>query len=58
MGWMGVAWTLMKEGVLSWGPESKERFRKAIEVAVKVRGMAPSFYGPYMLLAKIRERCC
>jgi len=55
---MGVAWTLMKEGVLSWGPESKERFRKAIEVAVKVRGMAPSFYGPYMLLAKIRERCC
>jgi adenylate cyclase len=56
LGWMGIAWTLMKEGALRAGPEGKEKLRQAVEMAGKVRTMDPSYYGPYMLLANIQVR--
>jgi adenylate cyclase len=56
LGWMGIAWTFMKEGVLRSGPEGKEKLRQAVEMAEKVRTMDPSYYGPYMLLANIQVR--
>jgi adenylate cyclase len=56
LGWMGIAWTLLKEGSLRSGPEGKEKLRQAVELAEKVRTMDPSYYGPYMLLANIQVR--
>jgi len=56
LGWMGIAWTLLKEGALKSGPEGKEKLRQAVELAEKVRTMDPSYYGPYMLLANIQVR--
>ena len=56
VGWMGIAWTFMKEGILRGGPEGKEKLRQAVEMAEKVRAMDPSYYGPYMLLANIQVR--
>ncbi len=56
LGWMGIAWTLLKEGALKSGPEGKEKLRQAVELAEKVRAMDPSYYGPYMLLANIQVR--
>jgi len=56
LGWMGIAWTFMKEGALRTGPEGKEKLRQSVEMAEKVRAMDPSYYGPYMLLANIQVR--
>jgi len=56
LGWMGIAWTFMKEGLLRTGPEGKEMLRQAVEMAEKVRTMDPSYYGPYMLLANLQVR--
>jgi len=56
LGWMGVGWTLYKEGALISGPQGKEKFRQAVEMAEKVRTMDPSYYGPYMILAVIQVR--
>jgi adenylate cyclase len=56
LGWMGIGWTLYKEGALISGPETKEKFRQAVEMAEKVRTMDPSYYGPYMILAVIQVR--
>ena len=33
LGWMGIAWTFMKEGLLRTGPEGKEMLRQAVEMA-------------------------
>jgi len=56
LGWMGIAWTTWKEGRTRMGAEGKEMFRKATEMAEKVRRMDPSYYGPYMLLSNIQIR--
>jgi adenylate cyclase len=56
LGWMGIAWTFLKEGAISGGPKGKEMLRQAVEMAEKVRTMDPSYYGPYMLLANIQVR--
>ncbi|MGB7972521.1 MAG: hypothetical protein WCF31_11195, partial [Candidatus Deferrimicrobiaceae bacterium] len=56
LGWMGIAWATWKEGRVRMGSEGKEMFRRAVEMAEKVRTMDPSYCGPYMLLANIQIR--